>query len=115
MPAPEAVASGWQVGLEQRLDRVRLVEIGGQRLGDVMDAPREPHDIVPTREGFGPGRVEVIDLARSEMEVKQGLPTGILMGMEGGGLGELTDEQLQQQRRATDHVGVEPDRAPDPR
>ena len=48
------------VGLWQQFQQARIAM---QRLGDILDAPTEPYDVVPARDSQGPGRVVVSDLA----------------------------------------------------
>ena len=48
------------VGLWTQFQQARLSVL---RLGDVMNAPAEPYGLAPQRQGAGPGRVEIADLA----------------------------------------------------
>ena len=85
------------VGLWQQFQQARIAML---RLGDVMDAPREPHDIVPARQGLGPGRVVMTDLsfryAPDRPFIYQGLhltlepgTTTLLVGPSGSGKSTL--------------------------
>lgn len=48
------------VGLWQQFQQASLAV---KRLGDILDAPPEPYSIIPARQGGGPGRIEIEDLA----------------------------------------------------
>jgi len=48
------------VGLWQQFQQAHIAV---QRLGDVMNAPREPYSLIPARESKGAGQVELRDLA----------------------------------------------------
>ena len=48
------------VGLWQEFQQANIAV---KRLGDILDMPQEPHALVPSREGGGKGRIELIDVA----------------------------------------------------
>ncbi len=60
--------------------------IAVQRLGDIMDMPAEPHTLVPTRAGTGPGKVEFKDLSFRYSEQHPFLYRNLKLTMEPGKL-----------------------------